>query len=93
MDPTQDPTATNSVAYYVSFASSALLVISEALPYVTKIKANGIIQALVQAFGKYDQDKQAQQNAQQQTLQAIVDRLDAVVAILQSQKNENNKQT
>lgn len=37
----------NTVSFYVSIASSALFVCSEVLPYVTKIKSNGVIQFVI----------------------------------------------
>lgn len=49
-----------STAYYISIISGMLLTISEILPYISKIKGNGIIEVLLNSCSKYEQEKQSQ---------------------------------
>lgn len=72
-----------STAHYVSIFSGALLAISELLPFLSKVKGNGIIQAAVQAFQKHEAD----QRKEQDQFDAILARLDKLVAIFENNKN------
>jgi hypothetical protein len=83
-DPQDTP-----LSYYVSLVSGALLTISEILPYLSQFKGNGIVHALTQAFTNRAQHEQVQDQALQQTqqaLQLVLQRLDALEARLNTEK-------
>jgi hypothetical protein len=84
---TSDPNS--AVAYYVSIFSGVCLAISEALPYLSKVKGNGIIQVALNYFRGFEEEKKKEaqeQQAQQQALfQSILSRLDTLIE-LQRQK-------
>lgn len=40
----------DSIGFYVSVISSILLTISETLPYIEKVKSNGIIQCIIETI-------------------------------------------
>lgn len=63
-------------SYYASIFSGACLLVSELLPYMSKVKGNGILQVLIDSFGKYEQEKQAKENDFNETLQNIIERLE-----------------
>lgn len=85
-----DPNTT--VAYYVSIFSGVCLAISEALPYLSKVKGNGIIQVALNYFRGFEEEKKKEaqeQQAQQQALfQSIVSRLDTLIDLQRSKNNE-----
>lgn len=78
-----------NLSYYVSILSGALLAISEALPYLSKVKGNGIIQTLLNTYGKYDEEKKKEQEQEQKKLDEVLVRLDEIKSIVQSQSKEH----
>ena len=73
----------SSTAYYMSIVSGVCLAISEALPYLSKVKGNGIIHAVLQYFnGRQEEEKRREE----QLAQSIVTRLDMLIALLQQQQ-------
>jgi hypothetical protein len=75
--------ASNPLSYYVSIFSGVCLAISELLPYISKVKGNGIVQVLIQSFGKFEETKRKEEEQQQQVIQSILDRLDHLTALVQ----------
>lgn len=82
-------TADNSTAYYMSIVSGVCLAISEVLPYLSKVKGNGIIQAVVQYFnGRQEEEKRREE----QLAQSVLTRLDTLIALLQQQQDARGQQ-
>lgn len=80
MNPaTQDP---NNFGYYASLVSGSLLVISELLPYISKIKGNGIIQVLTNFFTNYEETKKKEKAEQAQKMQEMTNKMDEALEIL-----------
>lgn len=71
MNPTAPEQTDSPISYYVSIISGACLVISEILPYLSSVKGNGILHILSQAFGKYEQKKQEDDQRIQEILQRL----------------------
>ena len=72
----------DSITYYVSVISGILLVISEVMPYISKVKGNGIVQVLFNSFTKYEETKQKEEDDMRQKLNIISQRLDALESSL-----------
>jgi|694.fasta_scaffold143430_3 hypothetical protein len=72
----------NNLGYYTTLVSGSLLVVSELLPYISKIKGNGIIQVITNLFTKYEENKQKEKAERDQKIQEIVLKVDEAVAIL-----------
>ena len=68
----------NNMSFYVSIFSGILLTVSEFLPYLTKVKGNGIIQVLVNSYSKYEEDKQKEENEFKKKLDDISNRLEQI---------------
>lgn len=87
MDPSQtDPSG--GLAYYISIASGLCLAISEALPYLSKVKGNGIIQVALQYFNQHEEEKRKDEQQQHEVFQAILARLDTLIALQQQQTQQ-----
>jgi hypothetical protein len=78
----------SNMSYYVSLFSGAMLAISELLPYISKVKGNGIIQVIMNAYGaqKKQEEEQAQQN--EKKLDDILARLEELKNIQLSKQSE-----
>jgi hypothetical protein len=79
--------SSNPLSYYVSIFSGACLVISELLPYISKVKGNGIVQILMQSFSQYEDTKRKETEEQQRLYERILERLDQLAALVQQEKN------
>lgn len=74
---------------YISVISGAMLLISEILPYVSNVKGNGIVQALLNSCSKYEEDKKKEQ----QTLQDLIKRIDDLSIRMDKITTRDNSQT
>lgn len=72
-----------SISYYVSIATSVCLAISELLPYLSKVKGNGILQVLLQS---YQQKKQEEEKIQEDLYTKVED----ILQRLQRLEQKNN---
>lgn len=77
----------NNLTYYASLVSGGLLIISEALPYVSKIKGNGIIQVLTSLFTNYEENKKQEKLEQDRKIQEIMEKLDRITEMIKEVKN------
>ena len=68
----------DNLTYYASIISGILLFISEAMPYISKVKGNGIIQVLANSFTKYEETKQKEEDNVKQKLDLIMKRLETI---------------
>lgn len=84
--PSED--AANPLSYYVSILSGACLVVSELLPYISKIKGNGILQILMNSFNSFEENKRKEDEQQQRMLQSILDRLDRLERLAQEKNSQ-----
>jgi hypothetical protein len=82
----------NPLSYYVSLFSGACLIISELLPYISKVKGNGIVQILMQSFSRYEDTKRKESDEQQRLFESIVERLDRLTSLVQQEKNPPTQQ-
>ena len=77
----------NNLTYYASLVSGGLLIISEALPHVSKIKGNGIIQVLTSLFTNYEENKKQEKLEQDRKIQEIMEKLDRITEMIKEVKN------
>lgn len=70
----------NNLTYYASIVSGSLLVISELLPYISKIKGNGVIQVISNFFNNYEETKKQEKLEHDKKIQEIIEKLDLLVA-------------
>jgi hypothetical protein len=82
----------NNLTLYASIFSGSLLAISELLPYVSKIKGNGIIQVVVNFFSNYEEIKKKEKLERDQKIQEISDKVDAIIKRLDQELPMNNRQ-
>ena len=59
----------NSITFYTTILSGSLFVISELLPYISKVKGNGIIQVLLNSFSKYDENRKEEEKKEKERLE------------------------
>jgi|LakMenEpi03Aug12_release.lakeMendotaPanAssembly.Ray.scaffolds.fasta_scaffold2349764_2 hypothetical protein len=85
-------TSENSLTFYASILSGSLLMISEILPYISKIKGNGIFQALTNLFSNYEEQKKKEKLERDQKIQEISDKVDEVLKKLDQEFSMNNRQ-
>jgi hypothetical protein len=72
----------NNLGFYTSLVSGSLLVLSELLPYISKIKGNGIIQVVTNLFTNYEETKKKEKAEREQKIQELTDKVEEAVAIL-----------
>jgi hypothetical protein len=77
----------SNLPYYASIFSGLLLTISEALPYLTKVKGNGIIQVLINAYGQYGEKKKQEQEQEQAQEKKTEQKIDEILVRLEELKN------
>lgn len=77
----------DNLTYYASIISGILLFVSEAMPYISKVKGNGIIQVLVNSFTKYEETKQKEDDDMKHKLDIIMKRLETIENTLKPQPN------
>jgi len=76
------PQDSNPYGYYASLISGSLLVISEILPYLSKVKGNGIIQVLTNLFTGYDELKKKEKAEYEQKIQDLTAKVNESLEIL-----------
>ena len=76
----------DNLAYYASIVSGILLFISEAMPYISKVKGNGIVQVLINSFTKYEEAKQQEEDVMKQKIDLILKHLETIENSLGIQK-------
>lgn len=88
MSEDTNPNPNSNMSYYVSLFSGAMLAVSELLPYLSKVKGNGIIQVIMNAYGaqKKQEEEQAQQN--EKKMDEILARLEELKNIQLSKQSE-----
>lgn len=87
-----EATENNNLTLYTSVLSGSLLVISELLPYISKIKGNGIIQVLTNLFSNYEEEKKKEKLERDQKMQEISDKVDVILKRLDQEFSMNNRQ-
>jgi hypothetical protein len=87
-----EATENNNLTLYTSVLSGSLLVISELLPYISKIKGNGIIQVLTNLFSNYEEEKKKEKLERDQKMQEISDKVDVILKKLDQEFSMNNRQ-
>jgi hypothetical protein len=80
---------TDSLTYYISIASGALLTISEALPYISQVKGNSILQVLLNACSKFNEERKNEQDK----VDALVKEIEELKHEIQALKTANNQTT
>jgi predicted CopG family antitoxin len=78
-----------NISYYVSLLSGALLAVSEILPYLTKVKGNGIIQILMNAYGEQKKQEEEKEHQENKKLDEILARLEKLENIVQVKPTDN----
>jgi hypothetical protein len=76
-----------SPAHYISLLSGALLAVSELLPFLSKVKGNGILQMIIEACSKQREQNMQNLRKEQDQFDAILARLDKLVAIFEEKKS------
>ena len=82
----------NNLTLYASVLSGSLLAISEILPYISKIKGNGILQVLTNLFSNYEEEKNKERLERAQKMQELTDKVDAILKKLDQEFPMNNRQ-
>lgn len=72
----------DNTAFYISVISGGLLMLSETLPYLSKVKGNSILQVILELVNKKQQEVKTEQNK----LDVILEKLDEVKKILETNK-------
>jgi hypothetical protein len=69
----------SNLSFYASLFSGSLLVISELLPYISKIKGNGILQVIGNFLNNYEEKHKQEKIEKEKKIKEIIDKLDILL--------------
>jgi hypothetical protein len=77
----------NSITFYTTILSGGLFAISELLPYISKVKGNGIIQVLLNSFSKYDESRKEEEKKEKERIENQTALLNEILQKLEMLQN------
>jgi hypothetical protein len=80
----------SNLSFYASLVSGSLLVISELLPYLSKIKGNGILQVVGNFLNNYEEKQKQEKINKEKKIQDIIDKLDILLERSSTQPQPDN---